>query len=51
VALAGKAAVATMMRAYPAGSEQRKILHHGLDQILVDDPSTADFFAQLFNTD
>jgi hypothetical protein len=34
-----------------AGSEQQRLLHRGLNQILVDDPPTADFFARLFGAD
>lgn len=51
VVLTNKAALTAIKTAYPAGSEQRELLQRGFDQILVDDPPTADFFARLFGAD
>jgi hypothetical protein len=51
VALADITAMDALMSAYPAGSEQRRLLLRGLDQVLVDDPPTADCFDRLFGTD
>jgi hypothetical protein len=42
-ALADKTVMKALLAPYPAGSDQMKLLRRGLDQILVDDPSTADF--------